>query len=77
MNLTTQDEEKLIRLAQHEGWQVISRVLDLWAKEQAQRLASHRFQDMLDVGRHQGKMMAYEQVKAFVNRRLERAMKGD
>jgi len=73
---TREDDEKLARLAMHDGWPVLARVLDEWIRREANDLASRRFNDLLEVGRSQGRMKAFEQVKQFVERRLDRIKEG-
>jgi len=59
-----------------DGWPVLARVLDEWIRREANDLASRSFNDLLEVGRSQGRMKAFEQVKQFVERRLDRIKEG-
>lgn len=72
MSLTTSDEEKLARLAHHEGWEVLVRVIKSRVKQEHDLLTYTKFEDLLTVGRSQGAIDALAQVTAFVERRLEK-----
>lgn len=65
------DTDKLRRLAHHEGWAVLERVLRSWQDAAARRLTDAEFTDLLHVGRLQGEITALRRVVAFVNNRSE------
>lgn len=73
MALSSEQEEKLLRLARSEGWDVLVDRIKLWEEDHTRRLASADFGNLLDVGRLQGQITALRQVVEFVNRRREKA----
>jgi len=72
MRLTSSDKEKLARLALHDGWEVFVRVLESRIRAEQNTLNSHKFDQLLEVGRSQGAIHALERAVSFVERRLEK-----
>lgn len=70
------DHDKLARLARHEGWAVLERVLAEWQDVATRRLTEARFSDLLEVGRLQGEITALRRVLGLVNNRAEPPQEG-
>lgn len=61
--LNASDNEKLNRLALHEGWEVFrEKILQYWVNTAKEGLARAEFDNLLKVGRLQGEIQALERI---------------